>query len=382
MHANTLMSEALELTRAGRLVEATNLLQSGLAGGSPARPSHAINRTRTGDQARPPGQPRVGGPLAALLARLPTGVSESGLQRDSKSSAAAHATAAAGGEFRRYTHTEAAGSRSYHLYVPSGYTSQPVPLVVMLHGGTQDGTDFAAGTGMNTLAEQQTFMVAYPEQPTSANHGRYWNWFQPAHQHRGHGEPAIIAGITRRIISDHAIDPTQVYVAGLSAGGAMAAVMAATYPDLYAAVGVHSGLAYRAAQNIPSAFAAMKTGGSPGDTSDVPLIVFHGDRDSTVAPVNADALISAHLGAAPNRDANTMVPTTSHGQESGRSYTRQSHTNDHGHPVVEHWTVHGGAHAWSGGSPAGSYTDPTGPDASSEMVRFFFTHRLTIDAPR
>jgi len=398
MHGNTIMSEALELARAGRLVEATTLLQSGLAGGSPVRPSHANNPTGISvitshrvrdvrgthgdDQAPLPGQHRVSGLLAALLARLPAGMPGNGLPRDRKSPAAAYATAAAGGEFRRYTHTEAAGSRSYYLYVPCGYTGQPVPLVVMLHGGTQDGTDFAAGTGMNTLAERQTFLVAYPEQSTSANHGRYWNWFQPAHQHRGQGEPAIIAGITRQIISDHAIDPTQVYVAGLSAGGAMAAVMSATYPDLYAAVGVHSGLAYRAAQNIPSAFAAMQTGGSPSATSDVPLIVFHGDQDSTVAPVNADALISTHLGAAHNHDANTTAPTTSHGQERGRSYTRRVHTNNHGHPVAEHWIVHGGAHAWSGGSPAGSYTDPTGPAASSEMVRFFLTHRQTNNTPR
>ena len=350
MHGKTIMSEALALTRAGRLEEATTLLQSGLSGRAPLRPAGA---------------------------NIPTGMPRNSLSRYRKGPAGAPSSASADGDLRRCTHTEASGTRSYRLYVPSGYTRQPVPLVVMLHGGTQDGTDFAAGTGMNTLAEQHTFIVVYPEQPTSANHGRYWNWFQPAHQQRGQGEPAIIAGITRQIISDHTIDATQVYVAGLSAGGAMAAVMAATYPDLYAAVGVHSGVAYRAAQNIPSAFAAMKTGGSPGGTSNMPLIVFHGDQDGTVAPANADALIADHLDAARRGGSATTAAATAHGEERGRSYTRRVHTNEHGHPVAEHWTVHGGAHAWFGGDPAGSYTDPTGPSASREVVRFFLSHRQT-----
>ena len=194
----------------------------------------------------------------------------------------------------------------------------------MLHGGTQDATDFAAGTRMNTLAEQQTFMVAYPEQPTSANPNGYWNWFHPP------TSTAVTA--SRRSLpasrADHrayAVTPTQVYVAGLSAGGAMAAVMAATYPDLYAAVGVHSGLAYRAAQNIPSAFSRHEDRRIARGTIDVPLIVFHGDRDAPWLR-STPSLISAHLGAAPIATPTPWSLRSSHGRESGRSYTRQSHT--------------------------------------------------------
>jgi poly(hydroxyalkanoate) depolymerase family esterase len=387
MHARQMaaMAEATRLTREGRLAEATALIQQTLA--SPAVTRRAPDAPSAEEQtSSTPG--RHPAPLPALrssegtspgqvqsswLSRrraLPSWVGR-GLRRTPRPAAPAMKHPA--GRFDAFSYTNDAGTRAYRLYVPADRTG-PLPLVVMLHGGTQDAATFAAATGMNDLAERQGFLVAYPEQPPSANPGKYWNWFVPGHQRRDAGEPSLIAGITRQVIDRYGADPTRVYVAGFSAGGAMAAVMAAVYPDLFAAVGVHSGLPYAAAGDMASAFAAMKQGPSRPARPlgrPLPLIVFHGDRDATVAPANAAGLIDHALAASPGTPP-TAVTT---GQvPGGHAYTRTCYEDPASPALAEHWTIHQSGHAWSGGVPHGSYTDPRGPDASAEFIRFFDQH--------
>jgi poly(hydroxyalkanoate) depolymerase family esterase len=276
------------------------------------------------------------------------------------------------------TYTGSTGSRDYRLYVPSTRARRTRALVVMLHGCTQTPDDFAAGTGMNTLAEERGLVVAYPRQATSANHSGCWNWFKPEDQARDSGEPAIIAGLTQALVQELGIDETSVFVAGLSAGGAMAAVLAATYPELYRAAGIHSGLAHGAASDLVSAFAAMR--GTPlpvvagrrnppvsGSKAPARTIVFHGTSDQTVHPSNGDEIY-----ASARTRLNGAAETTHHGRSAGGlSYTRKVVTDAQGRPQLEHWMIDGLGHAWSGGSPDGSYTDRLGPDASREMLRFF-----------
>jgi poly(hydroxyalkanoate) depolymerase family esterase len=265
-----------------------------------------------------------------------------------------------------------AGSRTYNLFVPSAHGERPLPLVVMLHGCSQSARDFAIGTRMDELAEEHGFLVAYPDQPRSANLAKSWNWFRDGDQRRGQGEPSILAGLTRQVVGDFHTDPARIYVAGLSAGGAAAAILALAYPDLYAAVGIHSGLASGSAGSVAQAYSAMHRGALFGlrqATQPVPTIVFHGDRDRTVAHINGDQAI-----AQARPDVELVTSVIEGCSNSGMAYTQTVLTQPDGRWTSEHWVLHGAGHAWAGGDPAGSHTDPAGPDASREMLRFFQSH--------
>jgi poly(hydroxyalkanoate) depolymerase family esterase len=391
-----IVREATRLTRAGQLVEATALLQRMLRGESAPdatwrttgrialtgreRPiidakANPIEETDRAHLARATtAQPRM---LRTLLDRTKqrSGLGLRGVMKRAPLSTAD--IVPEGARFIEGTYSNPAGSRAYRLFIPSRYQGQPLPLVVMLHGCTQSPDDFAAGTRMNFIAEEQTCFVVYPAQRSDANQSKCWNWFRTADQQRGRGEPSLIAGITRQIMRDYSVDPKRVYVGGLSAGAAAAAIMGATYNDLYAAVGIHSGLACGAATDMPSAFAAMRQGGGPGRRviSDggpsVPTIVFHGDRDITVHPNNGDQILEQSI-----RTTSTQKQVHRGQVAGGHAYTRTIHTGASGRGIFEHWNIHGAGHAWSGGSPAGSYTDPRGPDATREMLRFFLEHSL------
>jgi poly(hydroxyalkanoate) depolymerase family esterase len=387
-----MVREATRLTRSGQLVEATALLQRMLRGESAAEPSGGTTRTRPA-QLEPPTIDLKANVVEDKESRQTTqansvqrrkrptsldGMREfSGLGlRGAMTRAPASTTdiAPEGTQFIAGTFRSAAGSRTYKLFIPSRAQGERLPLVVMLHGCTQSPDDFAAGTRMNFLAEEQNCFVVYPEQPSGANQSKCWNWFRTGDQQRDGGEPSLIAGITRQVMRDYSIDPKRVYVGGLSAGGAAAAIMAATHADLYAAVGIHSGLACGAARDLPSAFVAMRQGGgfklADGRPS-VPTIVFHGDGDTTVHPNNGDRILeqSAKAASPTAKVLRGRVPD-------GHAYTRTILADAGGRAISEHWNIHGAGHAWSGGSPAGSYTDPRGPDATREMQRFFLEHSL------
>jgi poly(hydroxyalkanoate) depolymerase family esterase len=388
------MREATRLTQAGRLVEATALLQRMLRG-EQAPPTTSPGTFRTDPpRLEPPTielqavvskvtnkgrvDPRRVNSAPQVKRRAPSsrvaGVSLDLLRGRSGRAPSMTEIIPTGTQFIEESFTNASDSRSYKLFIPSRAHGQPRPLIVMLHGCTQSPDDFAAGTRMNFAAEEHNCFVAYPEQPRAANQAKCWNWFRTADQQRGAGEPALIAGITRQIMKTYDIDPKRIYVAGLSAGGAAAAILGETYPDLYAAIGIHSGLACGAANDLPSAFAAMRQGNSSAAKSRhlVPIIVFHGDRDTTVHPQNGDRILND------KEIAQSASKKVSRGQvPAGHSYTRTVLNDVEGRYTSEHWSVHGAAHAWSGGSSAGSYTDPRGPDATREMLRFFLEQRLT-----
>lgn len=394
---HTLMREATRLTQAGQLNAATQALQRALGGSmAGSRPVKGGAQPSTDADSATPAAPA--GDSSLILDGCVFETSEPATARPDPhwhQQSPHHADAGAVQDaFTGASHTHERLTRRYKLYTPPRTSGQASALVVMLHGCTQNPDDFAAGTDMNALAREQGFMVLYPEQAHDANPQRCWNWFKHNHQKRGSGEPALIASLAQMLAQQHGIEPRRVYIAGLSAGGAMAAIVATTYPDVFAAAGVHSGLPSGAASNVAEALMLMKNGGAnagangglgrsglrtkPVVPQPVPTIVFHGDQDQTVHPRNGEQVLAAVLasqtgntGSAPG---SARASTVEHGTSPrGRRYTRSTYCDDSGTPLAEHWVLHGAGHAWSGGRASGSYTDATGPDATREMVRFFFS---------
>ncbi len=363
------MKDVMKLIRAGRIGEATASLQSGLEIAVSHRQRRQQERTRPPPQSGAPGLLDVTRPAQAERpwAAFDAWPSPPHVANDE---AGAQPRVFRPGSFEFGVVANEAGTRRYKLYVPKTFDGTPLPLVVMLHGCTQTPDDFAAGTRMNDVADETGVLVAYPEQRASANSSKCWNWFRPADQRRDGGEPSLIADLVRQVSRDLPVAPGKVFVAGLSAGGAAAAVLAHEYPDLFAGACVHSGLACGAARDLPSALAAMRSGAparSGGTVRAVPTIVFHGTGDRTVNPANAGHVTSAAAAC-------LSAPDVTHGRSAGGvHYSRAVYRDDTGRPSAETWMLQGAGHAWSGGSSSGSYTDPLGPDASREMMRFFLS---------
>ena len=375
------MAEATRLTRLGKLMEATALIQRVLSGertanaaDSPSTIDAEYTVVETGPQGEKPGPrakiPHEFRPHASLKETVERVAAMAKSFREDLHPAP---EVPEGASFTTATYTNAAGSREYRLYVPANRHDEPLALILMLHGCSQTPDDFAAGTRMNALAEEHGFLVAYPRQNVRANIRQCWNWFRPEDQRRGEGEPSLIAGITEEIIRQRGVDPRRVYIAGLSAGGAAAAIMGDVYPDLYAGVGVHSGLPSAAARDLASAFDAMRLGAKVQAPSArlVPTIIFHGEKDMIVNPSNGEAVAAKAVGG-----VSGLLRDTEQGRTAGgRNYVRTRYADEKGRTLCEYWRVRESGHAWSGGCPSGSHTDPLGPDASREMVRFFFQNQ-------
>ena len=365
------MRRAAMATRAGNAAEATRIIQAALAGRSEANGSNTA-----------PVAPRQRRPLGQVLQTLRRAKAAIGGAASARSAEAAP-TQPDGAQFLTRSFSCAAGSRDYRLYVPASAAEGLNGLVLMLHGCRQNPDDFAVGTDMNAVAEANRLLVAYPAQTTADNAASCWNWFNPADQRRGSGEAAILAGLARTLSDEFNVPRGRIFAAGLSAGGAMAAVLGAAYPDLFAAIGVHSGLPAGAANDVVSAFAAMRGEGdlpavatrTDGHATAPRAIIFHGTADRTVHPDNARRLAAAAAAHATSSRSRTERGTAG----GGRAYTRTIIERPEGGAAVELWMIKGGGHAWAGGRAPGSYTDPRGPDASAEMVRFFLEGRPGVD---
>lgn len=344
---------ATRLSAANDLVQRT-LAQHGLA--SPMGQGASAGRI---------GLPSLDGMLSKL-SDLPTGPAQT------------QPVVAHNAQFTDKPYSCTSGSRSYRLYVPASAPEGVSGVVMMLHGCTQTPDDFAIGTGMNALADQYGFVVIYPAQSRGDNAQSCWNWFSRGDQRRGRGEPAILAGLAQEICGKYDVKRENAYVAGLSAGAAMAVILGEEYADVFAAVGAHSGLPVGAAKDVASAFSAMSGNALDGpdqvqSDNHVRTILFHGTADRTVHPSNGDGIANRARNAGPAQSLEVSVT----GTIAGRSYSKDISSNAYGITLVEHWKVEGQGHAWSGGQAGGSFTDPQGPDASAEMVRFFFQSSQT-----
>lgn len=270
----------------------------------------------------------------------------------------------------------------HRLFVPETTGASP-PLVVMLHGCTQDAHDVAVGTRFDEWAERLGFLVLYPEQQPEEHPQRCWRWFEAEHQRRGRGEPAALMALLEQVERERGVEPGRTYLAGLSAGAGMAVVLAALHPGRFAAIAAHSGVPYGAAEGEGKAEAVLAGAGPsatelsrrlreavPTGASLPPLLAIHGTADQLVSPENTRRLVSTWLAA--SRDGSPEPDREVRGGEEGDGYPYlRRRWGGTGRDRVEAWLVDGLGHAWSGGSPEGTWTDPQGPDATRVVLDFF-----------